>query len=113
MSEPETQTIVSLLDTVPSISFFVDLHSYGEDILYSWGDRREPVRRPSMGFQNAAHDGDRGVDGDTYREFITSTDESRSIAMANAMATAIQGVRGRSYLVEARLPALSNLGRIG
>src|SRR5262249_11680974 len=33
-SEPETQNVVALLDDHPDIGFLVDVHSYGEMILY-------------------------------------------------------------------------------
>ncbi|NEK56114.1 peptidase M14, partial [Rhizobium leguminosarum] len=37
-SEPETKNAVWMFDTYPNIRYFVDLHSYSEDILYNWGD---------------------------------------------------------------------------
>ena len=85
---------------MPSIRFVIDLHSYGEDILYSWGDDENQSTDSSMNFQNTSHDGARGVGGDAYREYIKSPDESLAITMASSMAAAIQGVRGRTYLVE-------------
>jgi murein tripeptide amidase MpaA len=99
-SEPETKNAVSILDTFPSIRFFIDLHSYGEDILYSWGDDQNQTADATMGFSNPAFDGARGVSGDSYREFITSSDQLQAQTLAGSMAAAIQAVRGRTYLVE-------------
>jgi murein tripeptide amidase MpaA len=99
-SEPETQNAVSILDTFPSIRFFVDLHSYGEDILYSWGDDEDQTADASMNFSNSGFNGVRGVSGDAYGEFIASPDQLQAQAIANSMAGAIQAVRGRTYLVE-------------
>jgi murein tripeptide amidase MpaA len=36
-SEPETRNVIWLLDRFPNIRYLVDLHSYGETILHSWG----------------------------------------------------------------------------
>lgn len=99
-SEPETTNAVAILDMFPSIRFFIDLHSYGEDILYSWGDDENQTSDTSMRFNNAAFDGSRGVAGDSYREFIPTADQLQAQRLANAMAGAIRDVRGRTYLVE-------------
>jgi murein tripeptide amidase MpaA len=37
-SEPETQNAAWVHDHFPNIRCFVDLHSFSQDILYSWGD---------------------------------------------------------------------------
>lgn len=82
----------------PNIQFFIDLHSYGEDILYSWGDATDQTADPNMNFRNPAYDGVRG--DASYQEFITADDRSMTIALANSMADAIQAVPGRPYTVE-------------
>jgi carboxypeptidase T len=100
-SEPETQNVVWIMDSNPSIRFFVDLHSYGEDILYSWGDDENQTADPNMNFLNSAYNGIRGIGEDTaYQEFIKSDDLSLAEALAQSMATAIQAVRGREYTIE-------------
>jgi carboxypeptidase T len=89
------------MDSNPSIRFFVDLHSYGEDILYSWGDDEDQTADPNMNFLNSAYNGIRGIGEDTaYQEFIKSDDLSLAEALAQSMATAIQAVRGREYTIE-------------
>lgn len=40
ISEPETKNVKYLLDDTHNsiIKYYVDIHSFGEMILYSWGD---------------------------------------------------------------------------
>ena len=37
-SEPETRNVTWLLDQYPTVTDFIDVHSFGEKILYNWGD---------------------------------------------------------------------------
>jgi murein tripeptide amidase MpaA len=74
-SEPETQNVKWLLDTNPRTRWFVDVHSYAQDILYSWGDDQDQSTTAAMNFANPAFDGLRGVDGDAaYKEYIPGDD---------------------------------------
>ena len=45
-SEPETRNVVWLLDKHPEIGYFIDMHSYGELIMYSWGDDENKPAKP-------------------------------------------------------------------
>ena len=45
-SEPETKNAVWMFDKFPNIRYFVDLHSYSEDILYNWGDDENQTTSP-------------------------------------------------------------------
>jgi murein tripeptide amidase MpaA len=99
-SEPETQNAKWIFDNFPNIGFFVDLHSYSEDILYSWGDDQDQTTNPSMNFQNPAFNGTRGVSGDAYSEYIPATDLSTALALANAFHDGIEAVRGKNYTVK-------------
>ena len=100
-SEPETKNAVWMLDTYRNIRCFVDVHSYGEDILYAWGDDVDQTTDSAMNFRNPAFDGRRGIAGDSaYREYIDPADRNAAIALANEMRDAIKGVRGRLYKVE-------------
>jgi murein tripeptide amidase MpaA len=100
-SEPETQNVVSMLDSHPNIRFFVDLHSAEESILYGWGDDQDQITDPNMNFQNAAFNGLRGIRGDAaYREYTDPPDQRPTIELANRMRDAIQAVRGRAYVVK-------------
>jgi carboxypeptidase T len=99
-SEPETQNVVSILDGHPNIRFMIDVHSYSQKILYNWGDDDDQTVTPGMNFNNAAYNGQRGVGGDAYSEFIPAGERSLQITLANRMQSAIAAVRGKGYLVE-------------
>ncbi len=100
-SEPECRNIRHLLDTFPHIRYYVDIHSFGELLLYSWGDDENQSATLAQRFTNPAFNGLRGVVGDTaYREFIAPLDGHTAVNLANRMHAAIQAVRGRSYTVQ-------------
>ena len=46
---------------MPSVGYFIDVHSFGEDILYNWGDDDDQTTDPTMNFHNPAFDGKRGI----------------------------------------------------
>jgi len=100
-SEPETRNVIWLLDRYPQIRYFIDLHSYGETILYSWGGDQNQSVNPSMCFANRAFDGLRGrIHDDHYREYIAGADEKTAIRLGRQMSRAIALVRGRKYKVQ-------------
>jgi carboxypeptidase T len=106
-SEPETANVTWLLDRSPSVSYFIDVHSFGEDILYNWGDDDDQTTDASMTFRNPAFDGKRGIpdstpDGDPekYREFLPAEDLNDLIGLGNVMRDAIQAAHGRQYSVK-------------
>lgn len=100
-SEPETRNVIWLLDRYPGIRWFMDLHSYGETILHSWGSDDNQSGHPRMNFRNPAWDGKRGLIHDhLYREYLPAEDERAAIRMGRQMARAIARVRGRDYKVK-------------
>jgi len=99
-SEPESQNAKWIFDNFPNVGFFVDLHSYSEDILYSWGDDQDQTADPNLNFRNPAFNGTRGVRGDTYGEFIPANDLSTAVDLANAFHDGIQAFRGKNYTVK-------------
>ena len=99
-SEPETQNVVWLMDTYPRIRWYVDLHSHGETILHSWGDDENQSADPVQNFSNSGFDGQRGVAGDAYGEYIQNGDLTQIIELANALHDALKAVRGSDYSVE-------------
>jgi murein tripeptide amidase MpaA len=99
-SEPETKNVKYLFDTYNNIRYYVDIHSYGEMILYSWGDDENQNLDPNMNFRNPSYDNVRGKPRDLdYREFIETQDEDHLEVLANRMNSALGGVRGRKYRV--------------
>jgi murein tripeptide amidase MpaA len=105
-SEPETRNVRWLFEQFPGIGWFMDVHSTGGDILYSWGNDDNQSSTPAMNFTNPAWNGKRGVPDDTYGEFIPPADLVTAKAAAQAVAGAIAGVQGQSYTVSQsfRLP---------
>jgi murein tripeptide amidase MpaA len=98
-SEAETKNVRWLFDTYPLIRRFIDLHSYGGNILHPWGDDSNQSSTPSKNFTNAGWNGQRGLDGDAYAEYMPSGALSDLVDAGNSMQTAIAGVRGQSYNV--------------
>ena len=106
-SEPETQNVSWLLDRHPAVGYFIDVHSFGEDILYNWGDDDDQTTDPEMNFRNAAYDGARGIpdstrggDPEKYREYLPNSDLQELIALGKIMADAIWAAHGREYSVK-------------
>ena len=92
--------MVWLLDAHPEIAYLVDLHSYGELIMYSWGDDQNQTDNASMNFINDNWDGKRGVFDDEYREFLPDADRQLLVRLGEAMAAGIAASRGHRYRVE-------------
>jgi len=99
-SEPETRNVIWLLDRFPRVRYLVDLHSYGETILHSWGSDDNQSENPRMSFRNRGYDGQRGrIHDDVYREYIPKPDEREAVRVGRRTAAAIKLVRGRTYKV--------------
>jgi carboxypeptidase T len=101
-SEPETRNVRYLLDTHAAIGYYVDIHSYSELILYSWGDDDNQSIDRDQTFFNPEYDGTRGELEDlTYREYISPMDQIVAVGLARRMNTALAAVRGgRGYTVQ-------------
>lgn len=98
-SEAETKNIRWLFDNYPRIRRFVDLHSYGGNILHPWGDDTNQTTTPSQSFNNPSWNGQRGVSGDGYLEYVDPGDLTELQRVGNVVKAAIAGVRGKSYQV--------------
>ena len=96
-SEPETQSVVWLLDTYPQIRWFIDIHSYSELLYHNWGDDENQITDATMNFLNPAYDGSRGLSGDAYKEYIRPGDLAAESCLVQRMCDALQAVRGISY----------------
>jgi len=97
-SEPETKNVLWLLENYPQVRWFIDLHSYGEDILYSWGDAPNQSTDPSMNFMNSSLNSKRG--DANYKEYIPNEDLNVILSLASSISEGIQPVRGKKYFVE-------------
>ncbi|WP_440947367.1 M14 family metallopeptidase [Methanosarcina sp. T3] len=99
-SEPETRNVRYLFDTYKNIGYFVDIHSYSELILYSWGDDDNQTTYPEQNFLNPVYDGKRGIPNDSYGEFIPSPEQDTAVGLAHRMNGALAAVRGKIYTVQ-------------
>ncbi len=101
-SEPETRNIVWLLDHYKGTRWYLDIHSAIPAVFHSWGLDENQSAQPGMNFLNPAHDGQRGIAGDTvYQEFIKASDLAELNRLSQLMADEIQQVRGDQYDVSA------------
>ncbi|MEU9047111.1 MULTISPECIES: M14 family metallopeptidase [unclassified Kitasatospora] len=97
-SEPETRNVRWLLEQFPRTRWFVDVHSYSQDMLYNWGDDDNQSIDPDMNFRNSQYDHKRGLpDDDAYAEYIPKTDLDSAVLLADAFCHGVQGVRGLTY----------------
>jgi hypothetical protein len=99
-SEPETRNVRHLLDDYPNIGYFIDVHSYSELVLYPWGDDDNQTSDPSQNFQNPVYNGQRGIVGAGYGEYITGFDLDWYLITGARIREAIAAVRGRTYTLQ-------------
>jgi len=95
-SEPETRNARWIVDRFTNTRFFIDLHSYGPQILYRWGDGEHQTKDPDMNFMNPAYDSVRGIDA-SYQEYIPANDLGTMKSLAAALHDGIKAVRGTDY----------------
>jgi murein tripeptide amidase MpaA len=96
-SEPETRNVRWLMDQLPNLALFLDLHSYAGDVLYPWGDDQNQCTRPEEAFGNRAFDGRRGDINKGYGEYLGPTDQVTAASLAQTIADAMKAVRGQRY----------------
>lgn len=69
-SELETQNVAMLMRS-KGIGFYLDVHMYARDVLFSWGTETNQTTDITQTFSNSAFDGKRdGVHHNAYMEFI-------------------------------------------
>ncbi|POR31707.1 Carboxypeptidase A1 [Tolypocladium paradoxum] len=94
LSEAETQNMVWVMGQHAQLSWFLDLHSFGGDVLYAWGDDDPQTTDPQQSFTNAAYDGKRGFIGvdppdSVYREYIEQADLDAQTGLSDRMSRAM------------------------
>lgn len=103
-SEPETQAIEWAVEKWnSSLTWFLDLHSYGGDILYAWGDDDAGTDLPEQNFVNPNFDGLRGFTGtdppdSQYKEYLSSADLSTEVTVTRSMAAAMRAAGSVKYV---------------
>ncbi|KAK0112607.1 hypothetical protein ONS95_014350 [Cadophora gregata] len=104
-SEPETQSIKWVMDTFSKVRWFVDLHSYAGDVLYSWGSDENQSKYSTMNFLNSSYNSVRGVLTDTpgsgngYGEYTPAAENADNIKAATRMGNAMSTATSRTYSV--------------
>ncbi|KAK0124740.1 hypothetical protein ONS96_008622 [Cadophora gregata f. sp. sojae] len=104
-SEPENQSIKWVMDTFSKVRWFVDLHSYAGDVLYSWGSDENQSKYSTMNFLNSSYNGVRGVLTDTpgsgngYGEYTPAAENADNIKAATRMGNAMSTATSRTYSV--------------
>lgn len=109
-SEPETLNIDWLFDTYPRIAWYMDIHCYAQELVYSWGTDTNQSTDPSMNFQNPVYHRQRGLDGDAYEEFIPAPDLKIARDAAWRVRWAMKAVRGTDYLTRQGFYMLTETG---
>ncbi|KAJ2987635.1 hypothetical protein NUW58_g4392 [Xylaria curta] len=102
-SEPETQSMKYILDTYTKVRWFIDLHSYAGDVLYSWGSDTDQSTQPYKNFLNSTYDSVRGITSDStttrYGEYISSQDLNNVRTAGDRFGAAMSTAAGRKYTV--------------
>jgi hypothetical protein len=102
-SEAEARNTVWVEDSNPSLSWYIDVHSYGGDVLYGWGIDNMQTDDPPQNFGNSSYDGLRGVLGDdppdaVYREYIKPDNLAAGIEVSARLAEAISTAGNIEYV---------------
>jgi carboxypeptidase T len=108
-SEPETRNARWIVEKFTNTRFFIDLHSYGPQILYRWGDCKDQTDDPDMNFKNPAYNKLRGIDGQ-YSEYIPGRDLTTAKSLAAALRDGIKTVRGTDYFVKSAFSLYATAG---
>ena len=95
-SEPESRNVQWLVDRFPNARYFVDVHSYSGDVLYPWGSDENQTTDPTMSFKNPARNGQRGVPGDAYREYMPANRLADSCNLRPSLPRIFRPSRSRS-----------------
>jgi hypothetical protein len=104
-SEPETQSIKWVMDTFSKVRWFIDLHSYTGDVLYSWGSDENQSKYPYMDFLNSTYNSVRGILTDTpgsgsgYGEYVPTAENTDNVAAAKRIGSAMSAAARRTYSV--------------
>jgi murein tripeptide amidase MpaA len=89
-SEPEALNVASLMRT-KNISYFIDFHAFGRDVMYSWGIETNQIADPTQTFSNAAWDGRRdGTHNAVYKEYIPAAAQTEGRTMADRVSDQIR-----------------------
>jgi hypothetical protein len=102
-SEAEAKNTVWVEDSNPGLSWYIDVHSYGGDVLYGWGLDNMQTVDPKQNFGNSSYDGKRGILGDdppdsVYREYITAANLAAGESVSARLAKTISSAGNIQYV---------------
>ncbi|KAI1267960.1 hypothetical protein F5Y18DRAFT_415494 [Xylariaceae sp. FL1019] len=101
-SEPETG-MKYVLDTYSKVRWFIDLHSYAGDVLYSWGSDTDQSTTSYKNFLNTTYNSIRGITSDSvstkYGEYIPAADLTNAKNAGTRLGTGLSGSTGNTYTV--------------
>ncbi len=100
VSEPETKNINHLHDTIGKVRWYIDVHSYSEDLLTPWGDDESQTNDPAQSFTNGSFNGHRGLIGGDYSEFLPNGDAAAVGRLSSAFTRTLAEVRGKFYVAK-------------
>jgi murein tripeptide amidase MpaA len=102
-SEPETQSMKYIFDTFTKVRWFIDLHSFAGDVLYSWGSDTDQTTEPYKNFLNSTYDSTRGITDDStttkYGEYISATELNNAKTVGTRFGNAMSTSTGNKYTV--------------
>ncbi|KAK0644639.1 hypothetical protein B0T16DRAFT_333383 [Cercophora newfieldiana] len=101
LSEPEAKNIDWVMDRMPDLKWFLDLHSVAGVLLYGWGHDSNQAVDKNMNLLNSQYDGKRGVFPDTpgfrYGEYYAQKAYDKVSIMVTSMVEAMSSVAGLTW----------------
>lgn len=101
LSEPEAKNVDWVMDQMPDLRWFLDLHSVAEVLLYGWGHDSNQAADRDMNVLNAQYDGKRGAFPDTsgarYGEYYARQAYDRVSIAVTAVVEAMSAVAGWTW----------------
>lgn len=93
-AEPETKNVANVMRT-KGISWFIDFHAFGRDVMFSWGIETNQNTDATMNFANPAFDGKRdGIANPAYKEYIPAIDAGTGEGMARRISDEVLAKAG-------------------
>ncbi|HEY7145486.1 MAG TPA: M14 family zinc carboxypeptidase [Streptosporangiaceae bacterium] len=93
-SEPETRNVAGLMRN-KGVSWFIDFHAFGRDVLFSWGIESNQDKDATKNFANPDWDGKRdGIANPGYKEYIPTVDAITGEGMARRISDIVLAKAG-------------------
>lgn len=97
-SEVESKAVKEIYDNFPNIRWYMDIHSFGPDLLFSWGNDDNQAGDPTMNFLTPLWNSQRGVIGKPdYMEWIETGNWTTVQLVAQRVCGTVNNVMGNNY----------------